>query len=186
MTPLTALWLPILLSAVLVFVASAIIHMFLGYHSGDFAQLPDEARFADAVRPLAIPPGDYLVPRVKSAAEMKTPEYAEKRKNGPVMMMTVFPNGMTGMGAQLVQWFVYVIVVSLLAAYVAGRALPRGAEYLEVFRFAGTTAFIAYAAALWHMSIWYRRKWSTTIKDTIDGLVYGLLTAGVFGWLWPA
>lgn len=186
MTPLVALWLPILLSAVLVFIASAVIHMFLGYHGGDFAQLPDEARFADAVRPMAIPPGDYIVPRAKGAADMKSPEYRERREKGPVMVMTVFANGITGMGTQLVQWFVYVLVVSVLAAYVAGRALPPGTDYLEVFRFTGTTAFIGYAVALWHMSIWYRRKWSTTIKDTIDGLVYGLLTAGAFGWLWPA
>jgi hypothetical protein len=54
-----------------------------------------------------------------------------------------------------------------------------------VFRFAGTTAFIGYSVALWQMSIWYRRAWSTTIKATVDGLIYALLTAGVFGWLWP-
>ena len=57
--------------------------------------------------------------------------------------------------------------------------------YLRVFRFAGATAFIGYAVALWQMSIWYRRAWSTTIKATVDGLIYALLTAGTFGWLWP-
>ncbi len=185
MTPLTALWLPILLSAVLVFIASSIIHMVLGYHSGDFAPLPDEARFADAVRPLAIPPGDYLIPRARSMADMKTPEFVEKRKNGPVMVMTVFPNGITGMASNLIQWFVYSLVVSFFAAYIAGRAVAPGEDYLHVFRFAGATAFIGYSVALWQSSIWYRRKWSTTIKQTIDGLIYGLLTAGVFGWLWP-
>jgi len=24
-----------------------------------------------------------------------------------------------------------------------------------------------------------------TIKEVVDGLIYGLLTAGTFGWLWP-
>jgi hypothetical protein len=89
------------------------------------------------------------------------------------------------MGASLAQWFVYLLVVGVLAAYVAGRALPIGSPYLDVFRFVGCTAFIAYAVGLWQDSIWYHRKWSTTIKNTIDGLIYGLLTAGVFGWLWP-
>jgi hypothetical protein len=35
------------------------------------------------------------------------------------------------------------------------------------------------------MSIWYSRAWINTIKSTIDGLIYALLTAGTFGWLWP-
>jgi len=39
---------------------------------------------------------------------------------------------------------------------------------------------------LWQMSIWYRRSWSTTLKATLDGVIYGLLTGGAFGWLWPA
>ena len=53
------------------------------------------------------------------------------------------------------------------------------------FRFVGCTAFIGYAVALWQNSIWFKRKWSTTAKNTFDGLVYALLTAGTFGWLWP-
>jgi hypothetical protein len=82
-------------------------------------------------------------------------------------------------------WFVYIVIVGVFAGYVAGRALPRGAEYLHVFRFAGVAAFLSYAVALWQMSIWYRRAWSTTIKSSIDGLIYACLTAGTFGWLWP-
>ncbi len=66
-----------------------------------------------------------------------------------------------------------------------GRALGPGANYLHVFRFAGATAFLGYAGALSQMSIWYRRAWSLTIKSSFDGLIYGLLTAGTFGWLWP-
>ena len=89
------------------------------------------------------------------------------------------------MGSNMVQWFIYVVVVSIFSAYVASRALLPHANYLEVFRFAGTAAFLTYAGALWPMSIWYRRAWSTTIKSTIDGLIYAGLTAGTFGWLWP-
>jgi hypothetical protein len=89
------------------------------------------------------------------------------------------------MGTSLVLWFLYSAGVGVFAAYVAGRALPVGSAYLHVFRFVGTTAFLGYSAALWQMSIWYRRAWSTTIKATVDGLIYALLTAGMFGWLWP-
>lgn len=185
MTALTALWLPILVSAVLVFFASAIVHMFLGWHANDYRALPDEEAVRRTLGPMAIPAGDYTVPRASSPADMRNPEFQEKMKAGPVLMVTVLPNGPASMGRNMGQWFVYLVVVSLFAAYVAGRALAPGAHYLDVFRFAGTTAFIAYAVGVWQMSIWYGRSWMTTIKDTIDGLIYALLTAGVFGWLWP-
>ena len=185
MTPLTALWLPIVLSAVVVFIASSLIHMLLGYHNSDWARLPEEDKFRDALRGVSMPPGDYMTPRCDKPADMKTPEYQEKMKQGPVMVFTVLPNGQMGMGKALVLWFIYTLIVSIFAGYIAGRALEPGVDYLEVFRFAGATAFAGYALGQLQNSIWYARKWSTTIKNVIDGLIYGLLTAGVFGWLWP-
>jgi len=185
MTGLDLLWLPIVLSAVIVFIVSSLIHMVSPWHKGDYPKMPNEDKVMDALRPLAIPPGDYMVPRASNRDEMRSPEFAERMKKGPVFMMNVWPNGPVAMGSTFVQWFVYAIVVGVFAGYVAGRALPVGAEYLHVFRFAGVTAFIAYSLALWQMSIWYHRSWMTTIKLTVDGLIYGLLTAGVFGWLWP-
>jgi hypothetical protein len=185
MTGLYQLWLPILLSGIAVFVVSSVIHMASPWHKSDYPKMADEARVMDALRPLAISPGDYLVPRPSTREEMRSPEFTEKLKKGPVMMLTVFPNGPMSMGRSLGQWFAYTLVVGVFAAYVAGRALPPGSHYLRVFRFAGVTAFIGYAVALWQMSIWYRRAWSTTIKATIDGLIFALLTAGIFGWLWP-
>jgi hypothetical protein len=157
----------------------------LPWHKSDYPKVPNEDKFRDAICPLAIPPGDYMVPRPSSRADVRSPEFAEKMKTGPVMMLTVMPSGPMSMGRNLGLWFLYLIVVGILGAYVAGRALSVGASYLQVFRFVGATAFIAYSAALWQMSIWYRRAWITTIKATVDGLIYPLLTAGVFGWLWP-
>jgi hypothetical protein len=185
MTGIDALWLPVLLSSVIVFVASSLIHMVLPWHKNDYPAVPNQDRVMDALRPFAIPPGDYMIPRPASRQDMRSPEFTEKLKKGPVLMMTVMPSGPMGMGKNLAQWFVFSVVVGIFAAYVAGRALPSGAHYLQVFRFVGVTAFIAYAFALWPMSIWYKRAWSLTIKATVDGLLYGLLTAGTFGWLWP-
>lgn len=168
MVSLSELWLPILLSAIAVFAASSIIHMVLGYHKSDFAPVPKEDAVMAALKPFAIPPGDYMLPQ-KSAA----------------LTMTVLPADHNFMGKTLAQWFVYCLVISLFAAYVASRAVPRGAPYLDVSRFASTTAFAAYGLALWQNSIWYRRKWSTTLKSNIDSLLYGFLTGGMIGWLWP-
>jgi hypothetical protein len=185
MTWLFALWLPILLSSVIVFVVSSVIHMVLPWHKSDYPKIPNEERVMDALRPLAVPSGDYMVPRPSSTQEMRSPEFAEKMKRGPVMMLTVMPNGPFAMGKNLVLWLLYSAVVGIFAAYVAGTALPAGAPYLRVFQFVGVTAFIGYSVALWQMSIWYRRAWRLTIKTTVDGLIYALLTAGTFGWLWP-
>ena len=182
---LSALWLPILLSAVIVFVASSIIHMATPWHKGDYKRVPNEDALMDAVRPVGVPPGDYMVPLAGSMEAMRSPEFTEKLKKGPVMIMTVLPNGPGSMGRSLVLWFVYLIVIGVFSGYIAGRALPPGTNYLQVFRFVGASAFLGYALALWQMSIWWRRSWTTTIKATIDGLIYALLTAGTFGWLWP-
>jgi hypothetical protein len=185
MTALTSLWLPVLVSAVLVFIASTVIHMLLPWHRNDYSKLPNEDKAMDALRPLAIPPGDYAVPYCSGPEEMKSPAFKEKMSRGPVMIATVRPNGMLGMGTALVQWFIFCLVISFFAGYVASRALPSGAQYLRVFQLVGASAFVAYAAAIWPLTIWYGRAWNITIKSTVDGLVYALVTAGAFGWLWP-
>jgi len=184
MTGLSALVVPILLSAVFVFVASSLIHMASPWHKGDFPKMANEDQVMDALRPFAIAPGDYFFPRPSSRDDMKSAAFMEKMKRGPVAVMTVMP-GYMSMGRNLSLWFVYIVVTSVFAAYIASRALPPGTDYLQVFRFVGATAFIGYSLALWQMSIWYHRAWSTTIKSTVDGFVYALLTAGTFGWLWP-
>jgi hypothetical protein len=185
MTAVFALWFPILLSAVLVFVVSSLIHMVTPWHKSDYPKMPNEDRAMDAFRALGLPPGDYFMPRPSSREEMKSPAFTEKMKRGPVVMMTVMPSGAMNMSTNLIMWFIYAVVVGIFAAYVAGRALAPSAPYAAVFRFTGVTAFLGYTLALWQLSIWYRRSWLTTIKATVDGLIYALVTAAAFGWLWP-
>jgi hypothetical protein len=185
MVPLTSLWMPVLLSAVLVFVASSVMHMLFTYHQSDYGRLPAEDQVMAALRPFNLAPGDYMAPRAGSAKEMGSPVLQEKLKKGPVFMMTVMPSGPMAMGGTLAQWFVYCCIVGLFVAYVTGRALGVGADYREVFRMASTVAFVGYTLALWQNSIWYKRKWTTTIKSTVDGFVHALLVGGTFGWLWP-
>lgn len=184
MVALVSLWAPILLAAVLVFVASSIVHMVLGYHRADYKRLPREDEILDALRGFDVPPGDYLMPCPTGPGAMKDPEFIAKRRRGPVALMT-FMSGDFDMGKSLLQYFVYCVVVSVFAAYVGSRALMPGADYLDVFRFTGTVAFVGYTLALAQASIWYRRSWATTLRLTFDGLIYGLLTGGAFGWLWP-
>ena len=140
----------------------------------------------EALRKIGVPPGDYVVPCAGNPKEMKNPAFIEKMTKGPVAFMTVIPSGPPSMGKSLALWFLYCVIVGIFTAYIASRALEPGARYLSVFRFAGCTAFIGHAVALWQNAIWYRRAWSSTLKSTFDGLLYAFLTAGTFGWLWPS
>jgi hypothetical protein len=187
MTVLHLFWMPILLSAVFVFIASTIIHMALPWwHKNDYGKLPREAEVLDALRPFAIPPGDYMAPQAADMADMRTPEFKEKANKGPIVVMTVFPNGtLFAMGKSLSLWFLYLLVVSLLTGYVACHAIPEWLGYKKVAHIVGVASFLGYAPALWQMSIWYRRSWCTTARSTVDGLIYAGITALTFGWLWP-
>jgi hypothetical protein len=178
-----SLWLPILLSAVIVFVAGSIIHMATPWHKADIRGVPDEDAARQALK--GIPPGDYAVPYAGSRAAMSSPEFQKKMSEGPIAFLTVRAGGSMSMGSSLVQWFIYLIVAGLFAGYVASRALPSGADYLRVFQIAGTVAFASHSLGLVQGSIWYKRSWGYTIRTMIDGLVYAGLTGGTFGWLWP-
>ncbi len=185
MVPVTSLVVPILLAAVLVFLASSIIHMLLPFHKGDLKRLPRESDVLQALRAFKLPPADYAAPLPASMSDMNSPAFLEKRTQGPVIFMTVLPSGPPTLTRSLALWFLYSILVGVFAAYIAGRALPPGAHYLSVFRFVGASAFMGYSLALLQHSIWWGRNWGTTIRSMVDGLVYALLTAGAFGWLWP-
>lgn len=185
MVELTALWMPILISAVFVFVASSVIHMALPYHKSDYKKLPNEDKVMDALRPHNLSPGFYHFPRCESHKDMKSPEYIEKMNKGPIGLMTIFPNGQPNMGIYLGSWFAYTVLVSIFVAYLTSRTVAPGSEYLAVFRVAGTAAFMGYGLAHAHASIWEGRPWGNTLKFWFDGLIYACLTAGVFGWRWP-
>jgi hypothetical protein len=184
MVPLITLCLPILLSAVIVFFASSIIHMLLPYHRSDYQKLPEEESIRAALRAAGVKRGLYHFPYC-THKDMKTPATIEKFKQGPVGMMTVFPSGPPVMPKFLGMWFAYCLVISFFVAYLTGHTVPPGTSYLTVFRVAGTAAFLAYGLGNLSNSIWKGQPWSVTFKEVFDGLIYGLLTAGTFGWLWP-
>lgn len=184
MVPLAVLWLPIVLSAVIVFVASSIMHMLLPYHKSDYRQLPDEDKTLAALRATPLQRGLYVFPFCDHK-NMKSPAVAEKFKQGPVGFLIIRPNGMPALPQFLIQWFVFCLLIGFFVAYLTGHTVASGAHYLAVFRVAGTAAFLAYGLGNLSNGIWKGQTWSATIKEVFDGLVYGLLTAGTFGWLWP-
>jgi len=186
MIPLTALWLPIVISTVIVFLASAVLHMVLPIHRKDYKQLPSEDKVRDAIREANVPPGNYYYPHAHDLKDAQTPEMVEKFKEGPVGILTAMPSGPPTMGKALGIWFVFCIVVSIFVAYLTTRTLAAGTSYLAVFRIAATVAFMGYGLAEPTNSIWKGQAWGNTWRSMLDAFIYGLLTGGVFGWLWPA
>jgi hypothetical protein len=183
MITLGALWLPIIASAVLVFVASSLVHMVFKYHNKDYTKIPNEDAVRAAIR--GAKPAQYIIPYCADMKDMEKPEMKQKYVEGPIVVMNVMPTGVPKMGKSLVQWFLFVLVVSFFIGYVAAHTIPPGAAYLGVFRVVGAVGFLAYAAGVVPASIWMGKPWAITWKEVFDGLLYGLVTAGTFGWLWP-
>jgi len=184
MTPFMSLLLPIVVSSIAVFVLSMIIHM-TPWHKGDYSRLPDEDGAMQALRPFNIPPGDYMVPHPGSAEYMKSAEYDAKRVAGPVMVVTVLPSGPWQIGKILGQWLVFVLVVSAAAACVVAAMVPPGAHTHTVFHHIAVISLLSYAMGAVPMSIWYDRKWSTTLRTVVDAVVYAAATGWIFSMMWP-
>ena len=185
MQALVGLWLPILVSSVLVFVASSLVWNVLGAHKWHIKGLPDEAALRDALAKQSVAPGMYTIPYASSPAPMKDPAFQEKLVKGPVAVITVREPGMPNMGRFLGCWFLYLLFVSYAVALVCGRTLHGGAPFLLVFQIATLVAFAAYSFAQIPNAIWWGRPWKSAFKEVADGFLYALLTGAAFGWLWP-
>lgn len=185
MVSLSSLWLPIVVSAVIVHFASFLAWMVLPHHRSDFKKLPNEDEAMAALRKQGLSAGQYNFPHCASSKDMKDPAWLAKMKEGPAGNLTVLPPGGGSMGKSIGLHLVHCLAVGVFVAYLTGHTVAPNSEYLAVFRVAGTAAFLAWAGGLPVLANWFGRPWSSVAKDALDGLVYALLTAGVFGWLWP-
>jgi hypothetical protein len=176
---------PVLLSAVFVFIASTLIHVVFKWHNPDYKKLPNEDEVSAAIRKGNPAPAQYIFPHCLEGKDKNSPEMKQKFIQGPIGVMYIRASGEMKIGPFLGSWFAYTIIISILAGYMAQFILPPGADYMKVFRIVGTAAWLAYAWQAPADSIWKGVPWNITFKTLFDGLIYGLLTAGTFGWLWP-
>lgn len=175
------LWMPILVSAIVVFIAGAVIWMAMPWHKSDWAKTPNEEAVRDALQ--GTPAGMYTVPNCADQSQYKDPAMQQKFIDGPQAFITVVPSGLPRMAPKLVMMFAYNLLVAVIAAYFVSRSVGPGADYLAIFRIAGAVTFVAYGVAYVQESVWFGRQWSATIKTFLDALIYAVLTGGVFGWL---
>ena len=175
------LWQPILATAVLVFVAGAVIWMAMPWHKTDWSKTADEEGVRSALKGLS--PGQYSVPHCADQSDMQSPVIQQKMKDGPIAFITVLPSGVPNMGPQLVMMFLYNLFVAVLCAYFVSRFGSADADYMANFRIASAVTFIAYGVASVQDSVWFGRPWSSTLKNFLDAAIYAGVTGGVFGWL---
>jgi hypothetical protein len=185
MHPFLELWLPTILSAVAVFILSSIINMAVPWHRNDYAKFPDEAGVLDALRGFNLAPGEYLAPRPASRADMGTADFAEKVKRGPLVILNIASGDSVSLGKPLVLWLLYVIVVSAMAGHIAYPRHDLQVDSRSIFHTVALTSLLAYAGAQWQQTIWYRKPWLTSLKSTLDGLIYAVATGAIFVYFWP-
>ena len=184
--PFGSLWIPVVVSAVVVFVASSILHMVLKYHRADYKRLPSEEALREALGRADIAPGLYMTPFCDNMKELEQPAVKEKFEKGPVALITMRPKGMISMGKYLGLWFGFTVLVSFTAAYVARHTLQPGEAGMRVAQIVGTVAFAGYGLSQITDSIWKSQPWSNTARALMDALIYALLTGATFSLLWPS
>ncbi len=179
------LWKPILIGGLAIFVVSALVWTVMPHHKKEWARLQNEDAVADAIRAGSPTPGLYNIPHMYDMAAMGTPEGKAKMERGPLVYLTVVPNGVPAMGPMMAKSALFNILVALFVAYVCWHTLAPGTEYLKVFRIAGTVAFMTCALGAMPESIWFGRPWKSFGLQVIDATMYALVLGGIFGWLWP-
>lgn len=185
MVPLTALWLPILLTGVVVFMVSAMVWMVMPHHKADFARADDEDALMDAVRDSVGGPGMYMFPWAPDS-EQTSEGYRERLLGGPVGILRVRDSqSVLDMKPAMAKSILLHLVVAAFVAYLASITLEQGATYMSVFKVTGVAAFMAHGFIGFQESIWFGLPGKVAFKHALDGLVYALLTGGIFGWLWP-
>lgn len=183
MITILSLWLPILLSSIVVFLASMIVWPTL--HRSDYKGLPDEEAAVKALRPQNLQPGLYNIPNIAKRSDSRKPEVLKKFEEGPVGFLTVLPNKFPAMGTSLSLSFLYYLLVGIFVAYLSRQTLSEGAKFVIVFKLTGVSAWLAYGTAIIPEAIWFGRPWKAVGRTLVDALIYGSLTGAVFGWIWP-
>ena len=183
--PFGSLWIPVIVSAIVVFVGSSILHMVLKYHGADMKALPNEDAVREVLGKGKLAPGVYFTPFCADMKQMGEPATKEKFEKGPVAIITVRPNGAPVLPKHLALWFLFSVFVSFVSAYVARHTLHPGADGMLVMRITGTVAFAGYGLSHVSDSIWKGQPWASTARALIDGMIYALLTGLTFRLLWP-
>ena len=186
MVSLEHLWLPIVVAAVSVFVASSIVHMLLKWHNADYHGLANEEAVRAAIRGGNAAPGQYIVPYCKEQKEMASEAMQQKFREGPVGFLVLRPNGAWSMGPLLGKWFALNVLVAIVSGYIAAHAIvvPDPGK-LSIARYVSAVTFMAYGVGAISGWIWWAKPTRSAALELLDAAIYASVTAAAFAWLWP-
>ncbi|MFG0329937.1 MAG: hypothetical protein ACF8PN_08570 [Phycisphaerales bacterium] len=185
MDMLIDLWLPILVSAVAIFILSFVAWVVMPHHKTEWVKLPDEERFKEAIRGMNIPPGNYIFPGCAKGEDMNSEAFKERYSAGPWGTLMVW-RGQPSMGRNLALSFLVYFIISVFVGYVGVLGAEPGMGFSEVFQITGTAAIMAYTFGALPGMIWFGATAKSFINHFADCIVYGAVTGAIFGWLWPA
>lgn len=185
MLSLASLWLPILLAAVAVFFTSSLVHMVFKWHNADYLRLGNEDEVREVLRKGNPAPGQYVLPHCLDGKDMQKPEVQQKFIDGPVGLVVIRSSGAPKIGPHLLKWFLLALAVAAITACLACCTIGSGASKHLVFHFFAVSTFLAYATGSVTDGIWKGHPWKAVAKDLLDALLYALVSAAVFAWLWP-
>jgi hypothetical protein len=181
-TSLVSLWLPIIASGVALFFASWAAWMLLPHHKPEWQGLPNEEGLLQSLRSAGVPPGQYMFPYACKPEDWKNEEFKRRMETGPNGTLTIWKSP-PSMGVNMACTLAFFTIANFVIAYLAGMALPPGADFMTVLRFVGTAGILTYGTANILNGIWFGRK---MVADIVDGIAYGLITGLIFAALWPA
>ena len=185
MVSVMSLWLPALISAVLCFFLSSLVHMVFKWHNKDHQAIPQEDRVLKSMRDAGITKGSYAFPWPGEGQSWGSPDMLERYQQGPSGFLRVLPLGPPQMGKSLMQWFAYLLLVGFGVAWILSLTMSAGAAYKTVCQTVAISAGMAHILAQLVPFIWMGQPWRATLLHILDGVFYALLTAGSFAWLWP-
>lgn len=178
------LWLPILVSSVVVFFASFLAWVVLPHHKPEIKKLEDEDGFLAMLKSADVPAGSYMFPMCTGGKEMKDPAYLKKLEEFPCGMLNVWQKPRP-MQVCLLGSFVTYLLIAVFVAYLAHFAFERGEAFMTIFRFTSAAAIAAHVLGTIPGGVWFGVQVRSMVTCAIDGIVFGLLTGLTFAWMWP-
>lgn len=186
MNELFQLWLPTLVAAVSVFVASSLIHMVFKWHNSDYRKLANEDDVLAAIRTGAPAPGQYVLPHCADMKDLQNESMQKKFREGPVGFLTLKRPGPPAMGGALAKWFVLNLVVATVAALVAAHVWGLRADANRAAcHMVALITFLTYGGGSIQAGIWMGKPWTSVAKDLLDSVIYAVVSGAAFCWLWP-
>ena len=185
MNSISQLWMPVLATAVFIFIASSLIHMVFKWHNADYKKLANEDDVRAAIRVGSPAPGQYILPYCADMKDMQAEAMQKKYVEGPIGIITLRKACPPSMAMPLSLWFLYTIAIAAFAGCLAMQAFAGKANSPAAGHLVGVVSFLAFTGGSVQMGIWMGKPWGSVAKDVLDGLIYATIAALTFMWLWP-